>query len=148
MMSPSAPTWSMCISAGCAGRSMIPLPRRSSSPFAAPAIACPPQHESEGDLYMEQRQRRHHRLPPYIPILASVRTRLALWYLGITACVLLAFGGNLYFTETSLTTDAGDAQLETPLNQDAQRLTAAYTAALLGGKSPATQQVTLAPDEI
>ncbi len=97
---------------------------------------------------MEQRQRRHHRLPPYIPILASVRTRLALWYLGITACVLLAFGGNLYFTETSLTTDAGDAQLETPLNQDAQRLTAAYTAALLGGKSPATQQVTLAPDEI
>jgi heavy metal sensor kinase len=109
---------------------------------------------------MEQRLRRHLapdlpgilrrllRLPPHIPILASVRIRLALWYLGITACVLLAFGGNLYFTETSLTTGAGDAQLETPLNQDAQRMSAIYGGALLKEQSPTAQHITLASDEI
>src|SRR5215467_9698306 len=97
---------------------------------------------------MRQRLRRLLRLPPQIPILASVRIRLALWYLGITACVLIAFGGNLYFTETSLTTGAGDAQLEAPLNQDAQRMGATYEGALLQGQSPAAQHITLSSDEI
>jgi heavy metal sensor kinase len=97
---------------------------------------------------MEQRLHQLLRLPPQIPILASVRIRLALWYLGITACVLLAFGGNLYVTETSLTTDATDAQLEAPLEHDAQQALNAYKPALSQGQPLASQHLTLAAGEI
>jgi heavy metal sensor kinase len=87
-------------------------------------------------------------LSPQIAILASVKVRLALWYLAITFLVMFAFVGSFYGVESSILTNAEDAQLEPALYQQSQQAMASYQDALARGQPVAQQPMTLAAGEI
>jgi signal transduction histidine kinase len=92
-----------------------------------------------------------HRLlgiSPQIVILASVKVRLGLWYLGITLLVMFAFVGSFYGTEGTIMSNAEDAQVETTLYQHAQQAMASYQAAMAQGHPVAQQPISLAAGEI
>jgi signal transduction histidine kinase len=79
---------------------------------------------------------------------ASVRLRLTLWYLAIMLFVLISFGGILYGAESFLADKAVDAQLETPLYQDAGQLADMYTQAIRHGQRLSSQHIALSQGEI
>lgn len=82
------------------------------------------------------------------PFFSSVRVRLTLWYFAMMLVVLISFGGSLYGAQNYLASYAVDAQLETPLYQDAQLLADAYRPAILRGQPPTSAQVALSTGEI
>ena len=88
----------------------------------------------------------HH--PSHVSFFSSVRFRLTLWYFAMMLVVLISFGGSLYGAENYLASYAVDAQLETPLYQDAQRLTDAYKQSILHQQQPASAHVALSSGEI
>jgi signal transduction histidine kinase len=75
-----------------------------------------------------KRPARHH---THVPLTASVRTRLTLWYLAVMAFIIIVFGGSLYATETFLNADVAASRLETQLYQDSQHFESLYKQALL-----------------
>lgn len=83
-----------------------------------------------------KRPAQHH-----VPLTASVRTRLTLWYLAVMAFIILVFGGSLYGTETFLNADIMESRLETQLYQDSQHFVGLYKQALLDRQSLKTLQL-------
>jgi signal transduction histidine kinase len=67
----------------------------------------------------------------HVPLTASVRTRLTLWYLAVMAFIIVVFGGSLYGTETFLNADIMESRLETQLYQDSQHFEGLYKQPLL-----------------
>jgi signal transduction histidine kinase len=84
----------------------------------------------------------------HIPFIASVRTRLTLWYLVVVAGIICLFGGSLYATETFLNQGTSDSHLEAQLYQETQRLESVYKQAILTNQLPASQHFTLNSQEI
>src|SRR5437588_10333418 len=84
----------------------------------------------------------------HVPFIASVRTRLTLWYLVVVAGIICLFGGSLYATETFLSQGTSDSHLETQLYQETQRLQSVYKQAILTNQLPASQHFTLNSQEI
>ncbi len=70
-----------------------------------------------------------------VPLAASVRTRLTLWYLAAMAGIIVLFGGSLYAAQTFLNADVAASRLETQLSQESQRLAGVYEQALLNHQS-------------
>lgn len=68
-------------------------------------------------------QKQHH---VRVPLTASVRTRLTLWYLAVMAFIMVLFGGSLYATQTFKNVDTAKNELETQLYQDSQHFTPMY----------------------
>ena len=97
---------------------------------------------------MKRCRRPFSHVPPFVAFFSSVRVRLTLWYFAIMVFVLIAFGGSLYGAENYLASYAIDAQLETPLYQDAQHLTDAYKQAILQQQPPSSAHVALSSGEI
>ena len=67
-----------------------------------------------------------------IPVTASVRLRLTLWYLAVMSLIIFVFGGSLYgSSQTFLNGDTAESQLQAQLYQDSQQYTATYRKALI-----------------
>ena len=67
-----------------------------------------------------------------IPVTASVRLRLTLWYLAVMSLIIFVFGGSLYgSSQTFLNGDAAESQLQAELYQDSQQYAATYRKALI-----------------
>ncbi len=71
-----------------------------------------------------------------------------MWYFTKMVVILFLFLGSSYSTVSSLSLNAGDAQLETPLSQDAERLADVYRQALVGNQQALAPQVALSSGEI
>src|SRR6266487_4683108 len=97
---------------------------------------------------MRQQRQHHAHLPLRVSFFSSVKFRLILWYLAIVTFMLFIFGGSFYGAQMHLNASATDADMETQLYQDAQRLIDTYTPVILHGQQPASQHVTLSSQEI
>ncbi|MFL5628032.1 MAG: sensor histidine kinase [Ktedonobacteraceae bacterium] len=93
--------------------------------------------------------RQHHtHLSFRVSFFSSVKFRLILWYLASVTFTLFIFGGSFYAAQMHLTASATDADMETQLYQDAQRLIDTYKPVILHGQQPGSQSVTLSSQEI
>jgi signal transduction histidine kinase len=90
-------------------------------------------------------QKQHH---VRVPLTASVRTHLTLWYLAVMAFIMVLFGGSLYATQTFLNVDTANNKLETQLYQDSQHFTPIYRQALLNHQGLATLQLNQSSQEM
>ncbi len=68
-----------------------------------------------------------------------------MWYFTNMVLMLFLFLGSSYSTVSSLSLNAGDAQLETPLSQDAERLADVYRQALVGNQQPLAPRLPCPP---
>lgn len=90
-----------------------------------------------------KRPAQHH-----VPLTASVRTRLTLWYLAVMAFIIIVFGGSLFATETFLNSDVVESRLETQLYQDSQQFAGIYKQALLNHQSLSALQLNSSAQEM
>ncbi len=89
----------------------------------------------------------HHRL--HVPLTASVRVRLTLWYLALMGVIIFVFGGSLYgSSQIFLNADAAESKLEAQLYQDSQQLASTYKRALLTHQNLSALNPTLSSQEI
>jgi signal transduction histidine kinase len=82
-----------------------------------------------------RRSAQHHF---HIPLTASVRMRLTLWYLAMMAFIVCLFGGSLYVSQVAFNADAAESKVEAQLYQDSQQFAQIYRQALLKQQATTT----------
>ncbi|MBO0794112.1 MAG: HAMP domain-containing protein, partial [Ktedonobacteraceae bacterium] len=83
-----------------------------------------------------------------VSLVASVRARLTLWYMGAFAGVMLLFGGSLYASQVWLNSGAAESRMQTQLYQDSGTFENSYRQALQRGESPGEQRLSMSSNEI
>ncbi|HEX7737307.1 MAG TPA: HAMP domain-containing sensor histidine kinase [Ktedonobacteraceae bacterium] len=83
-----------------------------------------------------------------VSLFSSVRTRLTLWYLGVMAFIVCAFGGSLYASVTWLNPAVTNSRTETQLYQDSSQFVTTYQQALLASQSLAGLHLNLSSQEL
>src|SRR5437879_5025732 len=83
-----------------------------------------------------------------VSLFSSVRTRLTLWYLGVMALIVCAFGGSLYASATWLNPAVTNSKVEAQLYQDSSQFVTTYRQSLLASRSLADLQLNLSSQEL
>ncbi len=83
-----------------------------------------------------------------VPLTASVRTRLTLWYLAVMALIIVLFDGGLYVSQAFLNSDAAESRLDTQLYQDSQSFEKTYDQALLAHQGLAALHLNQSSQEL